>query len=191
PVSFSMIRPSTENPELQYDQVAPNGWIRAASPSTSTYFSRQSSPRPVSVNTSPSMPLVWVSRCLTVTVLVTSGSDSRSSGSTSMTGVSRPISPSSTSCITTVAVQTLLIDPIWNTASGVTGVPVLFLSTPYVAVSSSSSSSGEIRRMPSWAPGTWWRSASCARRRSQCATSTRARPPRTAYCSTQSTTLRL
>ena len=109
PVSFSITRPRSEKPELQYDHVAPRGWFWAASASTSTYFSRQSSPRPVSVKTSPSMPLVWVSRCRMVTLLVTSGSESRSSGTTSTTGVSSSTRPSSTSWRTTVAVQTLVI----------------------------------------------------------------------------------
>ena len=36
PVSFSTTRPASENPELQYDQVAPSGWFWAASASSST-----------------------------------------------------------------------------------------------------------------------------------------------------------
>ena len=143
PVSFSITRPRSEKPELQYDHVAPRGWFWAASASTSTYFSRQSSPRPVSVKTSPSMPLVWVSRCRMVTLLVTSGSASRSSGTTSTTGVSSSTRPSSTSWRTTVAVQTFVTEPIWNSDVVVAGDPVARLSVPYAASTSSSSRPGE------------------------------------------------
>ena len=191
PVSFSMTRPAREKPELQYDQVAPSGWFCATSPSWATYFSRQSSPRPVSVKTSPSMPLVWVSRCRMVTRLVTSGSARRSSGSTSAIGASRSSRPSSTSCMTIVAVHTLEMDPIWNTESVVASTPVSTLSRPCEASTSSSSAPGRNRRMPSWAPGTLWRLARSASRRRQCAASMRGRRgPATspAYCSTQSTT---
>ena len=117
PVSFSMTRPASTKPALQYDQVTPSGWFCFCSDSSATYFSTQSSPRPVSVNTSPSMPLVWLSRCRMLTVLATSGSARRSSGRTSMTGASRSSLPSSTSCMASVAVQTLDMEPIWNSVS--------------------------------------------------------------------------
>ena len=76
------------------------------------------------------MPLVWVSRWRIVTWLVTPGSGSRSSGSTSATGASRSRRPSSASRITTVVVNTLVIDPIWNSVSVVTVTPVSLFRTP-------------------------------------------------------------
>ena len=91
---------------------------------SATYFSRQSSPRPVSVKTSPSIPLVWVSRCQIVMPSVSSSSLSFSSGMTSFTRVSSDSLPSSTSRMMTVAVHTFEIEPIWKTESFVTGAPV-------------------------------------------------------------------
>ena len=76
----------------------------------------QSSPRPVSSKTSPSMPLVWVSRCRGVTVADTSSSSTAKSGNTSLTGASRSSLPSSTSCMISVAVHTLEMEPIWKIA---------------------------------------------------------------------------
>ncbi len=84
------------------------------------------------------MPLVWVSRFQTVTFLVTSGSRSASSGTISTTGVSRANLPSSTSCMTTVAVHTLLTEPICQTESSVEGWPVPAWRTPVTAVTRSS-----------------------------------------------------
>ena len=90
-----------------------------------------------------------------MTVLVTSGSPSASSGRISTTGVSRVNFPSSTSCMTTVAVHTLLTEPICQTESSVAGWPVPAWRTPVTAVTSSSAApSRPTRRMPSWAPGT-------------------------------------
>ena len=117
-----MTRPARTKPALQYDHVAPSGWFCFCSDSSATYFSTQSSPRPVSVNTSPSIPLVWFSRCRMVTVLATSASASRSSGRTSATGASRSSLPSSTSCMARVAVHTLDMDPIWNSVSVVASI---------------------------------------------------------------------
>ena len=99
--------------------------------------------------------------------------------------------PSSTSCITTVAVQTLVIEPIWKIESAVTGCFVSRLSRPYDAVDELVVAVPAWRRMPSWAPGTRCLAASFASRRSQWATSMRGRPPWTAYRSTHSTTRRL
>ena len=39
-------------------------------------------------------------------------------------------SPSSASCMTSVAVQVLVIEPIWKTESVVASTPVAWLSTP-------------------------------------------------------------
>ncbi len=75
-----------------------------------------------------------------VTARVTSASDRRSSGSTATTGVSSPSRPSSTSCMITVAVQTLVMEPIWNSESAVVGASVRRLSTPCAATTSSSGS---------------------------------------------------
>ena len=61
-----------------------------------------------------------------------------------MTGASRSSRPSSTSCITSVAVHTLVIDPIWNSESGVASTPVRRLRTPYAV--SATSPSGQDRR---------------------------------------------
>ena len=109
----------------------------------------QSSPRPVSLKTSPSIPLVCVRRCRVVTELVTSGSATRNPGSTSATGASRSSRPSSTSCMTSVAVHTFVIEPIWKSESGVTSTPVALLSTPVPVVVIDPSD-----RIPSAAPGT-------------------------------------
>ena len=42
PVTFSIMRPISENPELQYDQVAPRGWFCGSSDNSAVYFSRTS-----------------------------------------------------------------------------------------------------------------------------------------------------
>ena len=76
------------------------------------------------------MPLVWVSRWRTVTRSDRSSTPSRTPGSTSATVASYESRPSSTSWATIVAVQVLVIEPIWNTLSGVTSTPVRVLSTP-------------------------------------------------------------
>ena len=84
-----------------------------------------------------------------VTERVTSGSATRNPGTTSATGASRSSSPSSTSCTTSVAVHTFVIEPIWNSESGVTSTPVALLRTPApVAVMLPSF------RIPRVAPGT-------------------------------------
>src|SRR4051794_16221956 len=119
----------------------------------------QSSPRPVSRNRSPSMPLVCASRCRVVTVRVTSASATLKSGRYVTSGRSRSTLPSSTSCITNVAVQTLVIEPIWNSESGVASTPVRMFRTPYAA--SPISSPSRIARV---APGTPCLSASSASR---------------------------
>ena len=49
------------------------------------------------------------------------------------TGASRS-RPSSTSCMTSVAVHTFVIEPIWKSESGVTSTPVALLSTPVPVV---------------------------------------------------------
>ena len=54
-------------------------------------------------------------------------------GSTSETVVFSDSSPSSTSCMIIVAVQTLVMDPTWNTESVVTGTCVAAFSTPCAA----------------------------------------------------------
>ncbi len=123
---------------------------------------------------------------------MTSGSASRSSGSTSATGASRSSRPSSTSCMTTVAVHTFEIDPIWNSESG----RRLRRRSPCSARRRRPRPArrrrpGRTRRMPSVAPGTLCRSASAASRRCQCSASMRGRrgpAASPAYCSTQSTT---
>nr|WP_244632023.1 hypothetical protein [Microbacterium sp. Se63.02b] len=130
PVIFSITRPASTKPELQYDIVAPSGWFCATPSSRATYFSRVSSPRPVSVKTSPSIPLVCVRRWRIVTVRVTSGSEDENSGTYSTIGASRSSLPSSTSRITTEVVHTLLIEPIWNTESSVVSIPVRALRMP-------------------------------------------------------------
>ena len=60
-----------------------------------------------------------------------------------------PRRPSSTSCMTRVAVRTFVIEPIWKTESAVTSTPVAVLSTPAPTAEISPS-----RRIPSVAPGT-------------------------------------
>jgi hypothetical protein len=108
---------------------------------------------------SPSIPLVWVSRCSTVTWPPTSAVPSRAPGSTSETVVSNDSNPSSTSCMIIVAVQILVMDPTWNTESVVTGTCVAAFSTPCAARISSPSD-----QMPSAAPGTFASVASSLRR---------------------------
>ena len=68
PVTTSITRPRIENPVLQYDIVAPSGWVCSRDPHEATYRSRQSSPRPKSAKLSPSIPLVCDSRWRSVTV---------------------------------------------------------------------------------------------------------------------------
>ena len=57
--------------------------------------------------------------------------------------------PSSTSWATIVAVNVLVIEPIWNTLSAVVSTRVRVLSTPYGVTESSPSA-----QTPSTAPGT-------------------------------------
>ena len=132
-----------------------------------TYFSTASSPRPVSRNRSPSMPLVWVSRWRTVTVRLTSSSRTRKSGRYVATGASSSTTPSSTSCITSVAVNTFEMEPIWKTLSVVAGCFERRLSTPEAAATVSSPCA--IARV---APTTPCLSASAFSRSCQCETST-------------------
>src|SRR4051794_26132733 len=86
---------------------------------------------------SPSKPAVWLSSCRTVIAAAACSSASRRSGRYLRTGASSSTRPSSTSCITRVAVQTLVIDPIWNTESVVAATPVAVLSTPAAASTTS------------------------------------------------------
>ena len=60
--------------------------------------------------------------------------------------------------MTTLAVHTFEIDPIWKIESFVTGAPVsMFLfSVPWAAVTTSSARPSPSLRMPSCAPGTLW-----------------------------------
>ena len=69
PVSFSITRPAARSRSCSRTRWRRAGGSGRRRRAASTYFSRQSSPRPVSVKTSPSMPLVWVSRCRIVTLL--------------------------------------------------------------------------------------------------------------------------
>ena len=86
---------------------------------------RQSSPTPVSVKMSPSKPAVWLSSWRAVIDgrrgLV---ADLELRAGRCGIGSSRSTLPSSTSCITSVAVHTLVIDPIWKTESAVASTPV-------------------------------------------------------------------
>jgi hypothetical protein len=52
----------------------------------------------------------------------------------SFTGASSPSWPRSTSRMNAVAVYDFVIEPIWNSVSGVTSTPVSRLSTPAAAV---------------------------------------------------------
>ena len=79
---------------------------------------------------SPSMPLVCVSRCATVTCPPMSFAPSCTPGSTPATVVSRDNRPSSMSCMIIEAVHTLVIDPTWNSESVVTGTRVAAFSIP-------------------------------------------------------------
>src|SRR5579863_1916707 len=108
---------------------------------------------------SPSIPLVWVSRCATVTCPARSAAPSRRPGSASAKVVSRDSSPSSISCMIMVAVHSLVIDPTWNTESVLTRTPVARLRTPCAASISCPSA-----QMPSTAPGTRACRASSPRR---------------------------
>ncbi len=115
---------------------------------------------------SPSIPLVCVSSCRTVTDFVASASATANSGSTESTVASSSSSPASTSCITSVAVYTLLIDPTWNTESAVTATPVPRCNTP-VATSCTCPSTSTAND----APGTRRRRASSSNRPCHRATS--------------------
>ena len=57
------------------------------------------------------------------------------------TGASSSTRPSSTSCMTSVAVQTFVIEPIWNSESVVASTPVSRLSVPEAAAATSPSRS--------------------------------------------------
>jgi hypothetical protein len=107
------------------------------------------------------MPLVWVSRWRGVISMVAPGSATMNSCSWARTGSSRAMTPAWTACMTSVAVYTLVIDPIWKRVVGSTGAPVATLVTPQAArwVSPSSST-------PQTAPGTPSSPASSATRAS-------------------------
>ncbi len=75
------------------------------------------------------------------------------SGKMFRTGESRSSNPSSTSCMIRVAVQTLLIEPIWNNVSGVAATPVRVLTTPDVTTVRENPLRVVVR-IPSEAPGT-------------------------------------
>jgi len=108
---------------------------------------------------SPSMPLVCVSRWRIVTSALASGWPSRTPGRTCETVVSRDSRPSSASCMIIVAVHTLVMDPIWNSESGVVATPVAAFSTPWAARVSRPSA-----HIPSVAPATPSCAASSPRR---------------------------
>src|SRR5580700_10568097 len=108
---------------------------------------------------SPSIPLVWVSRCATVTWSARSAAPSRRPGSAWATVVSRDSSPASISCMIMVAVHNLVIDPTWNTESVLTCTRVARLRTPQAARISCPPA-----QMPSTAPGTRACRASSPRR---------------------------
>jgi hypothetical protein len=80
PVTTSMTRPSSVKPVLQYDIVAPTGCTCRSEAQVATYFSSASSPRPVSLKLSPSMPLECVNRCRIVTASATLSSPTANSG---------------------------------------------------------------------------------------------------------------
>jgi hypothetical protein len=100
--------------------------------------STASSPRPVSSNRSPSNPPVCDSSWRTVTDQLAAASSTPNSGTYRRTGVSRSTRPSSTSCITSAAVQTFVTEPIWNRVSVVASTPVSRLTTPVAASTSAS-----------------------------------------------------
>ena len=128
--STSTSRPRTAKPALLYDHIAPGGKSCGASCSTPRNFSTQSSPTPVSVKMSPSKPDVWVSSWRTVMTLAASLSPISNSGRYVRTVASRSTLPSSTSCSTSELVQSLVIDPIWNTESVVASTSVDMLNSP-------------------------------------------------------------
>lgn len=72
-------------------------------------------------------PLVWFSRCATVTAAYRAGSRP---GSTRRTGASSASRPSATSWSTTVAMKALVMLPIRTASYPDTGRPVLRSATP-------------------------------------------------------------
>ena len=80
PRSTSTSRPSTLKAALLYENSSPgvNSWGRSVI--AATYFSIASSPRPVSVNTSPSKPPLWLSSWRVVMAAADASSASRNSG---------------------------------------------------------------------------------------------------------------
>ena len=113
---------------------------------------------PVSVKTSPSKPDVWVSSWRTVMTLAASLSPISNSGRYVWTVASRSTLPSSTSCSTSELVQSLVIDPIWNTESVVASTPVDMLNSPAAWSTTSPSAS-----TPTAAAGTSYRSSRVGR----------------------------
>jgi hypothetical protein len=113
------------------------------SPSLATSRSTASSPRPVSKNESPSMPLVWVTSMRSVIDDRSGSPASRSSGSSTSRVSSSETSPASTRPMTSVAVYIFVSEPIWNIVSGVAGSPVKALRSPAAASS---------RVCPCWTP---------------------------------------
>ena len=65
-----------------------------------------------------------------VTSPLTSEVQMRAPGSTCATVVSSDRLPSSISCMIMVAVHTFVMDPTWNSESGVVSTPVPLFSTP-------------------------------------------------------------
>ena len=65
-----------------------------------------------------------------MTAAAAASSAMTNSGRTVRTGASRSRRPSSTSCITSDAVQSFVVEPIWNTESGVASTPVARLEHP-------------------------------------------------------------
>lgn len=160
PSSSSMIRPSTTQPELQYDQPLPGLNSGSASFNSATYFSMQSSPRPVSVKTSPLMPDVCDSRCLIVILEPSSVVDSGVSGSSSEASVSSSSLPSSRSCMIIVAVMIFVTEPIWQSVSRVVSTPVRLFASPVLATKRCSRPvASSMRSTPATMPGTWCRLA--------------------------------
>ena len=89
----------------------------------------------------------------------------RKSGRYARTGASSSTSPSSTSCITSVAVQTLVIDWIMNTASGVVSTPVRRFTTPAEASTVCRSTSTATDAPGTSCAATRRGSSACSRRR--------------------------
>jgi hypothetical protein len=78
--STSTRRPSTQKPALLYENCSPGSNSCGTSASSAMYFSRQSSPTPVSVKMSPSKPAVWLSSWRVVMTAAADSDATRNSG---------------------------------------------------------------------------------------------------------------